>query len=297
MPKDGKKSKKKIIIPIVCVLLAAALGVGGLYLYGNMKMNADTDAEEYIAAIEQGMEWGGKWTDDGFPIQGGYYYSLSGAGASSLRYAIEYILFLKGEGESIDALTADSPYASWNAIAEINFASPYHYYFEGLLYQIQGKSEEAAQAYNNALTSPLFPEALSFYYLRNMEVSELYALRDRLRELETTIYAAYKPTISGYPRDPMNGNAEYMLIQSAIAVNDKDFSLAFDRARIAVQDDPFNPDGFVYAAVTAISCGEYVEAARYIDGGLAFAPENEELNKVRELFVQLSEGLPQEGVE
>jgi hypothetical protein len=293
-----KSKKKKIIIPIVCVLGAAILVFVGLFIYGNIKMIAPTSVDDYIAGINESVKWGETWTTDGFAIQGEYYYSLAGLEASSLRFAIEQILYLRGEGESLDALTEGSRFTDWNTIAEINYSSPFPYYFEGLLYQFQGKTEEAAQAYNGALASPLFPDdGLDFYHLRNMEISELYELRDRLREMETAIYTAYSPVISGYMRDAMNGNAEYMVIQSALAVNEKDFPLAFTRARIAVQNDPFNPDSIVCAASAAITCGEYVQAARYIDNGLLLAPEDEGLNRLRELFIQMSETPVQEGSE
>lgn len=293
-----KKSRKKIVIPVVCVLLTIVIGVGGFFLYTNILMSTDTSVDDYIAGIRQSMEIGQQWSDDGLSVQGDYYYSLAGAGSSSLRYAVEYILFLKGEGENFEVLTEDSRYTGWDTIAEINFSSPYPYYFEGLLYQIQGMDTESAAAYQHALISPNYPEiGLNFYYLRDMEISELYALRDRLREIESSIYSVYRPVISGYPRDPMNGHAEYMRAMSGIALDEGDFELAFTRARLAVQSDPFESEGFVYAAVTAMGCEEYGEAARYIQNGLMIAPQDEGLIKLSDVFTQMYESLPEEGSE
>jgi hypothetical protein len=61
-------------------------------------------------------------------------------------------------------------------VSEI-YASPYPYYFEGLILHVQGKNDEAEPCYTAALMNPAYPDSgVNFYYLKDMEVTELYPL-------------------------------------------------------------------------------------------------------------------------
>lgn len=75
---------------------------------------------------------GDKTSEMGLPVNSEYYYSFAGASVSAFRYAVEYILWLKGEGDTLDSFTSGSRYSGFDTIAEINCSSPYPTYFEEL---------------------------------------------------------------------------------------------------------------------------------------------------------------------
>ena len=132
---------------------------------------------EFINVMKEIKTRGDKTSEMGLPVNSEYYYSFAGASVSAFRYAVEYILWLKGEGDTLDSFTSGSRYSGFDTIAEINCASPYPTYFEGLLYEVQGKKEEAIESYAWASIMPAFPEeGLDFYYLKKMEVNKLYEL-------------------------------------------------------------------------------------------------------------------------
>lgn len=109
-------------------------------------------------------------------------------------------------------------------IAEINCSSPYPTYFEGLLYEVQGKKEEAIESYAWASIMPTFPEeGLDFYYLKNMEVNKLYELRDTLREVEESIYSVYAPVLTGAERDRTMYDSESLISKSSECVKEADY--------------------------------------------------------------------------
>ena len=53
---------------------------------------------------------GDKTSEMGLPVNSEYYYSFAGASVSAFRYAVEYILWLKGEGDTLDSFTSGSRY-------------------------------------------------------------------------------------------------------------------------------------------------------------------------------------------
>lgn len=246
----------------------------------------DTDSGRFIRTMEAVRDEGKKCAEAGMKTQSAYYYSFAGAGTSSLRYAVETILYLKGEGESLEALTADSRYTGWDRIAAVSYASPYPWYFEGLTYQVQGEKDKAKECYKNALLNPLFPEeGLDFAYLKNRKVDELYALRDKLRALEDDIYAVWTPpAYTAYERSNMTFSCEYLRALSSEAISAGENEAAYAHAKIAVRNDPFDVLNFKNAAVCAIACEDLTAAAEYIDDGLILAPEDEGLKMLLSAF-------------
>jgi tetratricopeptide (TPR) repeat protein len=284
------KKVTRIIIPLICVLLVVVAGLVVLYFIGDQKMeNGDTSVDAYIGQIDEFIQMGDDLAKEGLHLQAGYFYGQAGAAASSLRYTAESILYLKGEGDSLEELTAESPYAGWDEIAQISFVSPYPYYFEGLLFHVQGMNDEAAEAYANAALNPSFPESgLNFYYLKNETVTELYALRDNLLEVETNIYTKYEPHMIGYPRDPLNYDPVYLRSLARYSLDLGDYELAFARAATAVMVDPFTAEGFLYAGTCALMCEQYYDAARYVEEGLLIAPDDESLLRLCGLISELA---------
>jgi len=240
-----------------------------------------TPYDSFFKAMDTIRGYGDQTQDAGTYYLSVYYYANAGAGVSSFRYAIETILWLKGEGETLDALAADSPYTGWNEIAAIGFNSPYPYYFEGLVSEIQGMVEQAGNLYANAAIMTLFPEeGLDFFYLKNMEVEALYELRDTARTLEEKIYARYTPETFDYPRDFATFDDAYMRICAQDSLSREDYRTAYTEARIALQNNPLDVNNFRAAALCAGFAGDLPAAGRMVDEGLLLFPEDEGLTAV-----------------
>ena len=242
-----------------------------------------TSYHDFIAVMQEIKERGDETAALGLPVNSEYYYSFAGASVSALRYAAEYILWLKGEGDTLASFTADSRYSGWETIAGINCASPYPAYFEGLLLEIQGKYEEAAEPYAWASIMPLFPkEGLDFYYLKNMSVESLYELRDTLRSLEDAIYAAYTPVLTGAERDRNLFDAEYLIAKSREEAKNADYESALRYARLALKADPFDAAVWQNAAMCAMYALDLEQMGGYVDEGLAIFPQDETLLMFRQ---------------
>jgi uncharacterized protein YxeA len=281
-----KKSKKKIIIPIVCVLLVAALGVGGFFVYTNFFGNGGGDGyNAFVKAMSDMKKTGDKYADEGLDYAAQSCYSFAGASLSSCRYAVEYILWLKGEGESIEDVAKDSRSAGWDEIAAVCYASPYPYYFEGLVFHVQAKNDEAEPCLTAALMNPAYPEdGVDFYYLKNMEVSDLYKLRDELREKENEVYALITQDPVMIERDQYSFYPEYLRAKSAEALESGDNAAAFNYAKAAVVNDSLDALNYKNAVLCAIAAGDAQAAAAYLDAGLLIDPEDEGLKQLFAAF-------------
>lgn len=275
---------KRITAALLCVLLALSLVACG----GNQTASGDTDTKDFLKAMDELCASGDSLAEQGLSLQAESYYAFAGSSVSSLRYAVEYILWLKGEGETLDGLTEESRYAGWDEIASVCYASPYPYYFEGLLWQIQGENDKAKTAYENTLLNPAYPEdGVDFYYLRNMEVDALYSLRDELREKETGIYGKYDPAPVSVERDPYLFDTEYLRAKSAEAIEAENYALAAAYGKNAVLNDCLDPLNYRNAVLCCIYNDEGDHAAAYLDAGLVIAPEDEGLNTLYEAFSQI----------
>ena len=240
----------------------------------------------FIAVMTEIKERGDETAALGLPVNSEYYYSFAGASVSALRYAAEYILWLKGEGDTLASLTADSRYTGWGTIAEINYASPYPCYFEGLLLEVQGKYEECTEPYAAASIMPLFPkEGLDFYYLKSMSVEALYTLRNTLRSLEDAIYASYTPVITGAEWDRNMFDAEYLVAKSHDEVRGADYEKALWYAKNALKADPFAETVWQNAAMCAMYALDLELMGEYVDEGLAVFPQDETLLMFRQSMI------------
>lgn len=275
----------------LAALLLAALMLLSLAACGGKTDSGDTSTKDFLKAMDEMCASGDSMAKQGLSLQAESYYAFAGTSVSSLRYTAEYILWLKGEGETLDALTAESRYAGWDEIASICYASPYPYYFEGLLWQIQGESDKAKTAYKNTLLNPAYPEnGVDFYYLRNMEVKDLYALRDELREKENGIYGKYAPAPISVEREAYLFDTEYLRAKSEEALEAADYAAAAAYGRAAVLNDPLDALNFRNAALCCLYNGEGENAAKYLDAGLVVSPEDEGLNTLYNAFEQLGGG-------
>jgi hypothetical protein len=266
----------------------AAVIVFSLAACNSDKKDNSNDYAAFTKAMSDMRDAGTTLTEQGLDFQAQSLYAFSGASLSSLRYALEYILWLRGEGESIEDVTKDSRYVGWDEIAAVCYASPYPYYFEGLLYQIQGENDKAKPCYMAALMNPAYPEdGVDFYYLKNMEVSDLYKLRDELREQEKAVYDLYAPRPVRIERDEYCFYPEYLRAKSSEALERGDNAVALAFAKAALLCDSFDELNYRNAVLCAVAAEDLRAAAEYLDARLLVYPEDEGLKELYTFFEAL----------
>ncbi len=245
-----------------------------------------TSYSSFIEVMRQIKDFGDKTSEHGLENTADYYYSFAGASVSAFRFAVEYIMWLRGEGESFADFTADSRYVGFDVIAEINYASPYPSYFEGLLYELQGKYEECVNPYAMASIMPLFPEeGLDFYYLRNMSIEGLYELRDELRSMEDDIYGAFFPVLTGHEWDKKLFDEDYLIGLSAQNVRESDYESALFYAKQALNTNPFRVEIWQNAAACAMYAEQLGLMGEYLEEGLAVFPEDKNLLTMKQALI------------
>ena len=244
-----------------------------------------TSYSDFMEVMGDIKKYGDESAELNLTAQSEYYYSFAGASVSAFRYAVEYVLWLKGEGDTLASFTADSKYSGWDTIAEINYSSPYATYFEGMLLDFQGKHDEAVTPVALASIMPMFPEeGLDFSYLRTMEVDALYDLRNSLRELEDTIYGAYTPSLIGREWDKYLFDEGYLLAKSEECVQGENYTEALFYAKQALKTNPYEVKNWRNAAMCALTAEEFSLMGAYIDEGLAVFPEDEKLLLLKEMI-------------
>ncbi len=215
-----KKKPKGLFIAIIIVLIL--LIVSAFIIYRNYigSTSAYTQFKKTMLEIKK---MGDDYAENGMQLQAGYYYGITGSSISAMRLGVEHILDMKGESKYLqdvaDAentdVTMKPAYKDWESIAAISPASPYPYYFEGLIFHIQGNEDKAKEAYQNALLNPLFSKnSAAFYYLSELSIDELTKIRDELYTTEAKIYEDFTPEKYDLVRHPMNYNDEYLRAQA-----------------------------------------------------------------------------------
>ena len=245
--------------------------------------------EELYKLVDRAVKYGKQTSGLMMDETSAYFFGFAGAAVSSMRLAVERILWLKGEGEDFDALAAGSRYTDWDTIAEINFASPYPYYFEGLIYDIEGKAEEAGRCYGYAASMENFPDkGLNFYELRNTDVSALYALRDELRKKENEIYELWTPDFHGYERSVYNAFPDYMYNVAVQKMDAEDYPFAVDTMRIVLRENPKVESFWGAAVIAALYADEPYQAALWLEEGLKYFPDSENLGMLKKSIEKIA---------
>ena len=251
-----------------------------------------TSYSDFMEVMGDIKKYGDESAELNLTAQSEYYYSFAGASVSAFRYAVEYVLWLKGEGDTLASFTADSRYTGWDTIAEINYSSPYATYFEGMILDFQGKHDEAVTPVALASIMPMFPEeGLDFSYLRTMEADALYTLRDSLRALEDTIYGAYTPSLTGREWDKYLFDEEYILEQTYTSVQANDYGTALYYAKQGLKANPFDAKIWRNAAMSALYAEELTLMGAYVDEGLVIFPEDESLLALKQMLIDALEDM------
>lgn len=241
----------------------------------------DPDAPAHEQLLAQAVNYvtdARQKTDVGLNLQGEYFYGQAQASVSGLRYAIDYILWLMGEGETLADVTAGAPYRDWDSIVAAGMGSPAPYYFEGLVFEVQGKTAEADACYKRARANPTYEE-MDFYYLRNMSIDELYALRETILTAEIAIYEEYTPrtVLCSTQRTGAEYSPTYHLALATKAAENDNAHLAWSCALNALLTNPTQAE--LYGA--AVSYGLEVsdeEAVEILNEGLFVFPDDPSLN-------------------
>lgn len=257
---------------ILCVLLT--LPLTGC---ASESAGAEKIAEAYIAGFEKFADQGDEYAGLGLDLQAAYAFSWGGASVSAMRYGIDCLLYMKGEGKTLEALTGGRP-SDWDAIAEMNYASPYPYYFEGLVYNAEGENDYARLCYERALTNPAFSaengEALMV--LEVLPVGSLKELRKKLTALEDRIYAAYAPKRLTVPRVEFNYSDEYLrtAAKEQLARDGGGYHGALGYYEAALTVNPFEGDNFLGCALMSLYLDDISQAVYYVNEGLLVDPEH-----------------------
>ena len=275
-----------IIALFISLLLAACSGGGGNGASSDSSGEGGAQYVLFAQAMTDMRDAGTDLAERGFDFQSQSMYAFSGASLSAMRYAVENILFLRGEGGSLDNLTGNGRYAGWDDIAALSYASPYPYYFEGLLSQIKGDNGRAKSCYKAALLNPAYPaDGVDFLYLKDMGTSDLYKLRNDLLAREDAVYSLYTPNPSKIARDAYNFFPEYLRAKAKEALDNGNGAGALAFAKAAALNDSFDVLNYRSAALCAILAGELETAAEYINAGLIYAPEDEGLLTLKQGFI------------
>ena len=289
---------KRILMLLLALLLVLSFGACKNPNQDDLPSGDDpavgdgTSYSDFMEVMGDIKKYGDESAELNLTAQSEYYYSFAGASVSAFRYAVEYVLWLKGEGDTLASFTADSRYTGWDTIAEINYSSPYATYFEGMLLDFQGKHDEAVTPVALASIMPMFPEeGLDFSYLRTMEADALYTLRDSLRALEDTIYGAYTPSITGREWDKYLFDEEYILEQTYTCVQANDYGTALYYAKQGLKANPFDAKIWRNAAMSALYAEELTLMGAYVDEGLAIFPEDESLLALKQMLIDALEDM------
>ncbi len=242
------------------------------------------DYEAYLAMVDKLYRAGFYFNEYGLWRQAEFALSAAASAAGSLRLCAESVLFLKNEGDSLEALTAGR-FHDWDSLARLSPVCPYPDYFEGLAYQMQGMSDKAEEYFTRALTFPTWPEAgWNFSYLKMLSVEELYAVRDSLLEAEALLYHEFTPSLAPIPRDTLNFSPEYLAARAQEELAAENAELAFAYAQTAVLADPFSGSPYALAAAVALALEDGESAAAYLNDGLLTDPAHEGLNVLLHAF-------------
>ena len=296
---DIQKIKQKprgriLSIIIVAALLIAAASTFIIYRSSISSASAYTEFKEAMLEIKR---MGDDYAENGMKLQAQHYYSMAGSSVSAMRLAVDHILDMKGENKYLkdvaDAedtnVTAKPTYKDWESIAAISPASPYPYYFEGLIYHIQGNESKAKEAYQNALINPLFSEnSAAFYYLSELGIDELSKIRDELAVIESDLYEVFTPKPYGLERHPMNFNDEYLRAKAKdiLEKEPNEYTEALRYYTAALRINPFEAKNYACCALISIFNNDVDAAITCVNEGLWVDESNKELNQIAAWLTQ-----------
>ena len=277
---------KKIFTTLAVLLLLLPLCACGLFTNSGNKTGAGDAHVKLLKEAEELADAAENQYAVGLTFQSEYVFGLAQAEVSSLRLAVDTVLWLKGEGAGLAEVIGDSPYKTWDEITGACPGSPVPFYFEGLLYKIQGETEAAGECFARAKYNPLYEE-LDFNYLRRMDTEELYALKNDACALEKKIYEQYAPrTVLMAERTGAEFSPAYHLAMAS--ENSENAAAAAQCALNALLTGPMTPSLYATAAAYETNAGNLELALEIVNEGLFLAPEDASVNYMAATFAHAS---------
>ena len=244
--------------------------------------NGEQVADSYIAAVTFLYDDGVKYDGDGLTNVADYMYGTAAASASSMRYAVDCLLYMKGEGNTLAGVVGDR-LNDWDEIAALGYASPYPYLFEGIVEETDGKTDAASDCYQKAACNPdLLANSEYLKTLLLLDKPALKRLKAKLTALEDKIFAVYAPAGVSIPRNENNFDAAWLRAQGrdALGNSPEDYEAALAYYLAALSVDPYDGDNYAGCAVLYMYMEDAQTAIRYLNAGLFVDPENDALNTV-----------------
>lgn len=273
---------KRFGITVLCILMSV------MFFGCTVKQSDDVKiAEAYINGFEKFYTQGNTYLEQGLQLQAHYSFGWSAASVSSMRYCIDCLLFLKGEGESLEGVVGGR-LSDWDKIAAMNYSSPYPYFFEGLVFNVQGKNDYAQKCYEKALINPAFSDENDkvLMVLGALSQDDLKYLKNKLEAVEDKIFKAYEPDTRPYPRCEMNYSDKYLrtLAKEALTASETDYRGALRHYEVALSVNPFEGDNYVGCALMNFYLNDIDKTYYYVNEGLFVDPEHEGLNKLADIL-------------
>jgi tetratricopeptide (TPR) repeat protein len=277
-----QKMKQKPRAYIITIIIAAVLLIAAASAFIIYRSSIGGSASAYTEFKEAMLEikkMGDDYAENGMKLQAQYYYGMAGSSVSAMRLAVDHILDMKGKSKYLEDVSdeedtnvvAKPAYMDWESIAAISPASPYPYYFEGLIYHIQGNESRAEEAYQNALINPLFSEnSAAFYYLSELGINELSTMRDELAVIESDLYAIFTPRPYSLERHPMNFNDEYLRAKAkdVLEKEPNEYTEALRYYTAALRVNPFDAKNYACCALISIFNNDVDGAISCVNEGL-----------------------------
>lgn len=234
------------------------------------------------------IDLGDECAEDGRDRHAVYFYSLAAAHTSAIRYMVDNILWLKGEGTYISDLSGNR-IGDWREIGALNYAASYADYCQYLLLIMQGKTTEALTFLERAAKNPDCPPENAFFEYKDMSVEELYALKTKLQAIEDELALCYQPYLD--PLEEITGFEffpEFHRELTSELVARKNFADARRCAERAIAVDPFDGGNYVAAALVALSENEAERVNAYLTEGLLYDPSSASVHAFLALLARQS---------
>ncbi|MBQ8407757.1 MAG: hypothetical protein IJY39_02705 [Clostridia bacterium] len=251
---------------------------------GDERVVADFDGLK--AEIDFLIEKGDERADAMFDRQAVFYYSVAAAHVCALRYMVDNILWLKGEGNTVADISGDR-LNNWTEIAALNYASAYSEYCQYLLLRMQDKSSEANVHYERAKQNPDCPAEDAFYDWKQKSVQDLYKLKTELEGMEDEIFGCYAPNTN--PLETINGaefTLDYHLYLAQLSLELGNASVALEAAENGIAVDPFSGRGYAVAAMCALEMGDTDLMVDYLNEGFFNEPTSPVVNAYLAMIAQ-----------
>jgi len=239
-------------------------------------------ANAFIDSLSALYDQAAEYSSDGLSEIADYLYGTTAASTSAMRYAVDCLLYMKGEGATLDEVIGGRM-NDWGSIAALGFASPYPYIFEGFVDEADGRTDAANDCYDKAIINPNVLEHSEYLKaITLLDVPALKRVKEKLTSLEDKIFAVYAPPDFFIPRNENNFNDAWLRAQGREILNNdsNNYEAALLYYIEAVKVNPYNGDNYAGCATLYIFMDDPASAIRYVNDGLFIDPQSKSLNTI-----------------